>query len=71
MAEPSQSAPKFYLGGDESDAKALWFKANASTKADRYCGLVLRVSVLYAGNDIIEEPDAVIPHVRICVGASQ
>jgi len=27
-------------------------------------------SVLYTGNDIIEEPDAVIPHVRICVGAS-
>jgi hypothetical protein len=24
---------------------------------------------LYAGNDINEEPDAVIPHVRICMGA--
>jgi len=23
--------------------------------------------VLYTGNDIIEEPDAVLPHVRICV----
>jgi hypothetical protein len=29
-----------------------------------------RASALH-GNDIIEEPDAVIPHVRICVGASQ
>jgi hypothetical protein len=25
--------------------------------------------VNYTSNDIIEEPDAVIPHVRICVGA--
>jgi hypothetical protein len=31
----------------------------------------MREPVLYTGNDIIEEPDAVIPHVRICVGASQ
>ena len=22
----------------------------------------------YTGNDIIEEPDAVVPHVRICMG---
>ena len=24
----------------------------------------------YTGNDIIEEPDAVVPHVRICMGAA-
>ncbi len=33
-------------------------------KAPTHRGLVL-----YTSNDIIEEPDAVIPHVRICVGA--
>ncbi len=25
----------------------------------------------YTSNEIIEEPDAVIPHVRICMGAAQ
>ena len=25
--------------------------------------------MIYTSNDITEEPDAVIPHVRICVGA--
>ena len=24
----------------------------------------------YTSNDIIEEPDAVVPHVRICMGAA-
>lgn len=28
-------------------------------------------SVIYTGKDITEEPDAVIPHVRICLGAAR
>jgi len=27
-------------------------------------------AVIYAGEYITEEPDAVVPHVRICVGAA-
>ena len=27
--------------------------------------------MFYTSKDIIEEPDAVIPHVRICMGAVQ
>ena len=35
-------------------------------------GLVLLMgSVVYTGKDITEEPDAVIPHVGICLGAAR
>lgn len=30
-----------------------------------------KVNVIYTGEYITEEPDAVIPHVRICVGSAQ
>jgi hypothetical protein len=35
-------------------------------------GLIwLMGSVVYTGKDITEEPDAIIPHVGICLGAAR
>ena len=68
MAKPEKSAEEFYMAGDEGNVRIFWDSIHASERAQYRCGLVLRVCVLH-GQDITEEPDAVIPHVRICVGA--
>src|SRR5690554_3476278 len=72
MAKPPESACELHL---------VWIKRHVETVPNqtaeraqaRYCGglVLLMGSVICTGKDITEEPDAVIPHVRICLGAAR
>ena len=68
MVKPAKSAQELQLVWTETNVRLFRYSATESDKASSSGGLVL---MLYTGICITEEPSAVIPLARICVGTVQ